>query len=75
MLRAEHRGTCPRVWLFGYVRPAPVFDPCCHDDLRRMLMQFSIICLLLASMGTTAIIKHPAWFGGIPVGTQSLTER
>jgi len=51
-----------------------MFDPCCYDDLRRMLMQFSIICLLLALLGTIAIIKHPAWFGGIPVGTQSFIE-
>jgi hypothetical protein len=27
-------------------------------------LQANIICLLLALIGSTAIIKHPDWFGG-----------
>jgi hypothetical protein len=30
-------------------------------------LQVNIICLLLALVSTTAIIRHPAWFGGVPV--------
>ena len=75
MLRAERRRTCRRVRLFCHVRPAPVFDQCCPEDLRQLLLQISVICLLLALIGTTAIIKHPAWFGGIPAGIQSPAER
>jgi hypothetical protein len=29
-------------------------------------LQANIICLLLALIGSTAIIKHPDWFGGTP---------
>ena len=27
-------------------------------------LQANIICLLLALIGSTAIVKHPDWFGG-----------
>ena len=27
-------------------------------------LQANVICLLLALIGSTAIIKHPEWFGG-----------
>jgi hypothetical protein len=29
-------------------------------------LQANIICLLLALIGSTAIIKHPDWFGPAP---------
>lgn len=29
-------------------------------------LQANIICLLLALIGTTIIIEHPAWFGQVP---------
>jgi hypothetical protein len=29
-------------------------------------LQANIICLLLALIGSMAIVEHPAWFGGIP---------
>jgi hypothetical protein len=48
---------------------------CCGDDLPHLLLQINVICLLLALIGTTAIVKHPAWFGGVPVAAQSLAWR
>jgi hypothetical protein len=29
-------------------------------------LQANVICLLLALIGSTAIIRHPDWFGGLP---------
>ncbi|HEY6618380.1 MAG TPA: hypothetical protein VIY68_02440 [Steroidobacteraceae bacterium] len=29
-------------------------------------LQASIICLLLALIGSMAVVEHPAWFGGMP---------
>jgi hypothetical protein len=29
-------------------------------------LQANIICLLLALVGSMAVIEHPAWFGGVP---------
>jgi hypothetical protein len=29
-------------------------------------LQANIICLLLALIGSSTIIKHPDWFGGVP---------
>jgi hypothetical protein len=48
---------------------------CCSGDLGHLLLQVNVICLLLALIGSTAIVKHPAWFGGTPVGEQSFVER
>jgi hypothetical protein len=33
-------------------------------------LQANIICLLLALIGSTAIIRHPEWFGGLPDAAQ-----
>jgi hypothetical protein len=30
-------------------------------------LKANIICLLLALVGSMAIIQHPAWFGGVPM--------
>jgi hypothetical protein len=51
-----------------------VFDQCCSGDLGYLLLQINVICLLLALIGTTAIIKHPQWFDSAPI-VQSLAER
>jgi hypothetical protein len=29
-------------------------------------LQANIICLLLALIGSMAIVEHPAWFAGLP---------
>ena len=52
-----------------------MLDQCCSTDLGYLLLQINVICLLLALIGTTAIVKHPAWFGGVPVAAQSIAER
>jgi hypothetical protein len=48
---------------------------CCGGDLTYLLLQIGIICLLLALIGSTAIVKHPDWFGGLPVASQTLAEK
>jgi hypothetical protein len=48
---------------------------CCSGDLHYLLLQINIICLLLALIGTTAVVKHPDWFGGVPTTVQSAAER
>jgi hypothetical protein len=50
-------------------------DQCCGGDLGYLLLQINVICLLLALIGTTAIVKHSAWFGGMHVSAQSVAER
>jgi hypothetical protein len=50
-------------------------DQCCSGDLGYLLLQINVICLLLALIGTAAIVRHPDWFGGVPAIAQSLTER
>jgi hypothetical protein len=29
-------------------------------------LQVNVICLLLALIGSTVIVEHPAWFGSVP---------
>jgi hypothetical protein len=48
---------------------------CCNGDLGYLLLQISVICLLLFVIATTAIVKHPDWFGSTPVDSQALAER
>ena len=49
---------------------------CCPDDFNYIMLQINLICLLLALIGSTVVIKHPTWFGAEPVAaTQSLIER
>ena len=58
-----------------------MLDQCCNGyqscggDLSYVLWQISIICALLFSIGTTVVVKHPDWFGEMPVTVQSLAER
>jgi len=35
-------------------------------------LQVNIICLLLALIGSAAIIEHPAWFGSVPPASMSV---
>ena len=51
-----------------------VRDRCCSSDLGYLLLQINVICLVLALIGTTAIVKHPDWFGGVPATVQSVAE-
>lgn len=46
-----------------------MFNQCCNGDLGYLLLQINVICLLLALIGTTALVKHPAWFGAIAMQT------
>ena len=48
---------------------------CCDGDLNDLLLQINVICLLLALIGTTAVVKFHDWFGAAPALSQSLTER
>ena len=44
------------------------------SEIGYRLPRINVICLLLALIGTTAIVKHPAWFGVTPAA-QSLAKR
>jgi hypothetical protein len=49
---------------------------CCSGDTAYLLLHINVICLLLALIGSAAIIKHPAWFGGPPVpAMQTIVQR
>jgi hypothetical protein len=52
-----------------------MLDQCCSGDLGYLLLQINMICLLLFLIGTTAIVQHPDWFGGVPVAVETLAER
>ncbi len=41
-------------------------DQCCWGDTGYLLLRINVICLLLALIGSAAVVKHPAWFGGVP---------
>ena len=41
-------------------------EQCCNADTTYLLLQINVICLLLALIGSAAIIKHPSWFGEVP---------
>ena len=76
----RHHVACPHhrsqsLRLSVIVRELVMIEQCCNADLGYLLLQINVICLLLFLLGTTAIVKHPAWFGGKPVAAQSLAER
>jgi hypothetical protein len=50
-------------------------DTCCTNDLGNLLLRINLICLLLALIGSTVVVTHPAWFGDVPAAAQSLAER
>ena len=52
-----------------------MIEQCCNGDLSYLLLQINVICLLLALIGTTAILKYPTWFGDVSVTAQSLAQR
>ncbi len=37
-------------------------------------LQVNVICLLLALIGCTIIVRHPAWFGSVPTATEHATS-
>jgi hypothetical protein len=51
-----------------------VRDRCCSSAPGYLLLQINVICLVLALIGTTAIVKHPDWFGGVPATVPSVAE-
>jgi hypothetical protein len=50
-------------------------DQCCNGDLAYLLLQINVICLLLALIGSAAIIKHPSWFGGLPASAAQIISQ
>lgn len=48
---------------------------CCGRNLSGLPLQINIICVLLFLIATTALVKHPDWFGGAPAASQSVAER
>ena len=53
-----------------------MLDQCCSGDLGYLLLQINVICLLLALIGSTVIVKHPAWFGEVPApAAQTIAQR
>lgn len=79
--RAEDRCTCCYLRLSGCVTRGVMLDQCCNGHqccngaLGYLLLQVNVICLLIFLIGTTAIVKHPDWFGGVAAVTQSVAER
>jgi hypothetical protein len=57
------------------MRTCATLDPCCSGDLGYLLLQINVICLLLALLGTTTIVKHPQWFGAASAAAHSLAEK
>ncbi len=49
-----------------------MLEPCCNGDLTYLVVQINLICLLLFLIGTTALVKYPDWFGGLPPMSQSV---
>jgi hypothetical protein len=53
-----------------------VIEQCCSGDPGYLLLQINVICLLLALIGSAAIVKDPAWFGGVPAtAAQTIAQR
>jgi hypothetical protein len=50
-------------------------DQCCSGDTAYLLLQINVICLLLALIGSAAIMKHPAWFGGVSAIAHTIAPR
>ncbi len=75
MLRPAGRSTGHRVRL-SYRVSRVMVDQCCSGDTAYLLLQINIICLLLALVGSAAIMKHPGWFGGVPASVaQTVAQR
>jgi hypothetical protein len=51
-----------------------MIEQCCSGDAAYLLLQINIICLLLALIGSAAIMKHPAWFGGAPAAVTQTAD-
>jgi hypothetical protein len=51
-------------------------DRCCPDDLNYILLQINVICLLLALLGSTVVVKYQSSFGAEPpLAAESLIEK
>jgi hypothetical protein len=51
-------------------------EQCCSADTAYLLLQLNIICVLLALIGSAAIVKHPAWFAAMNApATQTIAQR
>jgi len=50
-------------------------DQCCRSGRDRLLLQINFVCVLLALIGTTVIVRHPALFGGVPVAARLAAGR
>jgi hypothetical protein len=76
VLRARGSASTGRRVRLSYPVSHIVLDRCCSGDTAYLLLQINIICLLLALIGSAAIIKHPAWLGGVPASAaQTIAER
>jgi hypothetical protein len=51
-----------------------MIEQCCNGDAPYLLLQINIICLLLALIGSAAITKHPAWFGGMSATVAQIAD-
>jgi hypothetical protein len=45
------------------------------SDRLYLVVQLHMICVLLALVGSLAIIKHPAWFSGVPARNEIASAR
>jgi hypothetical protein len=51
-------------------------EQCCGADTAHLLLQLNVICLLLALIGSAAIVKHPAWFSAVyALASQAIAHR
>jgi hypothetical protein len=51
-------------------------EQCCSADTAYLLLQLNVICLLLALIGSAAIVKHHSWFGaGDAPASQAIAQR
>jgi len=45
------------------------------NNLNYLRMQVSIIFLLVAAVGVTAIVRHPGWFGEVSVQSSQRADQ
>jgi hypothetical protein len=45
------------------------------NNLNYLRLQVSIIFLLVAAVGTTAIVRHPSWFGEVSVKSSQRADQ
>jgi hypothetical protein len=53
-----------------------MIEQCCSGDLTYLMLQINVICLLLALIGSTVIVRHHDWFDDTsPTIAQTIAER